>query len=161
MLTIRYKSELKIETVQATGTSKTTDSRWCLNEPWSVGCRNFSAASFYIDQTRKEKYWFLEKKRVLQSLLCLRDKTMDQERKRMWIQSLCVSVFLPEWVGGGRGGLRDWLSSAGLVEGFLVWYCLTVTNKASCFDLVTVEIHLILLFWKLVGSFHYFITYAE
>lgn len=61
------------------------------------------------------------------------------KRGRRCKYSSCVCVFLPEWAWGGRGGLRGWLSSARLVEGFLVWYCLTVTSKASCFDLVTVE----------------------
>lgn len=86
ILTVRYESTMKTEMVQAIGASKNTDFRWCLNELWSVGCRDFQKlhCCFFLHWSDKEgKVLISGIKRVLQSLLCLRDKMMDQERKRM------------------------------------------------------------------------------
>lgn len=164
ILTIRYKYKMKIETVQATGACRNTDFRWCLSESWGVGCRDYQKipCCFFLHWSNKEG------KALISGNKKGHCRVYSAWGIRWWIKrgrgckySPCVCVFLPKWAGGGRGGLRDWLGSARLVEGFLAWHCLTITNKASCFDLVAVEIRLMLLFWKLVGSFHYFITYAE
>lgn len=51
ILTIRYKSNLKIETVQVIGASRNTDFRWCLNESWSVGLQRLPETSLLLLST--------------------------------------------------------------------------------------------------------------
>lgn len=121
--------------------------------------RKFTAVSFHIDQIRKEKCWFLEIKRIATEFT-LSGGSDDGAREEDDINTDPVCKRVRAWVRW-REGVWDWLGYARLAETFCVWYCLTITSKSPCFDLVAVEIRLMLPFWKLVVSFHYFITYTE